>query len=233
MCTDAHHCAGTLKYIQEEHGPVDPKIIQEAERLEKDGKTLIFVSDGSVVIGIVAVADAIKEDSAAAIAALKAIGVESIMLTGDTQPAAEYVAKEVGITKVYASLLPEDKAKRIERLKTEYGSVAMVGDGVNDAPSLALANVGIAMGAAGSDVAIENADIAIMNDKLSFLPKLIELSRRMNGIIRFNVALAILVKVAFLGLAVVGYSSLIGAIVADVGVSMFVILNSLRLFEQK
>ena len=233
VCTDAHHCAGTLKYIQEEHGPVDPKIIQEAERLEKDGKTLIFVSDGSVVIGIVAVADAIKEDSAAAIAALKAIGVESIMLTGDTQPAAEYVAKEVGITKVYASLLPEDKAKRIERLKTEYGSVAMVGDGVNDAPSLALANVGIAMGAAGSDVAIENADIAIMNDKLSFLPKLIELSRRMNGIIRFNVALAILVKVAFLGLAVVGYSSLIGAIVADVGVSMFVILNSLRLFEQK
>lgn len=231
ICTDSHHCAGTLKYIQDEHGPVDPEIMQEAQRLEKDGKTLIFVSDGSVVIGLVAVADAIKEDSATAIASLKKIGVDSIMLTGDTAPAAQYVAKKVGMERVYASLLPQDKAKKIEQFKRDYGSVAMVGDGVNDAPSLALANVGIAMGAAGSDVAIENADIAIMNDKLSFLPKLIELSRRMNGIIRFNVALAILVKVAFLGLAIVGYSSLIGAIVADVGVSIFVILNSLRLFE--
>ena len=231
VCTDSHHCAGTLKYIQEEHGPVNPKIIREAERLEKDGKTLIFVSDGSVVIGIVAVADAIKEDSASAIASLKTIGVDSIMLTGDTAPAAQYVAKEVGMERVYASLLPQDKAKRIEGLKMEYGSVAMVGDGVNDAPSLALANVGIAMGAAGSDIAIENADIAIMNDKLSFLPQLVELSRRMNGIIRFNVAVAIAVKFAFLGLAIFGYSTLIGAIVADVGVSIFVILNSLRLFE--
>lgn len=232
VCTDSHHCAGTLKYVQEEHGAVEPEIMRAAEGLEKDGKTLIFVSDGTRVIGIVAVADVIKEDASAVISALKAIGVDSIMLTGDTAPAAQYVATHTGIQKVYASLLPQDKAKKIEQLKRDYGSVAMVGDGVNDAPSLALADVGIAMGAAGSDVAIENADIAIMNDKLSFLPKLIELSRRMNGIIRFNVSVAILVKFAFIGLAIAGYGSLIGAIVADVGVTILVVLNALRLFKE-
>lgn len=231
VCTDTHHCAGTLKYIQDEHGAVDPQILKTAEMLEKDGKTLIFVSDGSVVIGIVAVADAIKEDSTEAISTLKKVGVDSIMLTGDTAAAAQYVGEQVGIETVHASLLPQDKAKKIEELKAKYGSVAMVGDGVNDAPSLALADVGIAMGAAGSDLAIENADIAIMNDKLSFLPRLVELSRRMNGIIRFNVSTAILVKFAFLGLAIFGYGNLLGAIAADVGVSMFVILNSLRLFN--
>lgn len=233
VCTDAHHCAGTLKYIQNEHGPVDPQILKTAETLEKDGKTLIFVSDGSVVVGIVAVSDAIKEESSETIRELKKINVESIMLTGDTAPAAQYVAQQVGIQRVYASLLPQDKARKVEDLKTTYGSVAMVGDGVNDAPSLALANVGIAMGAVGSDIAIENADIAIMNDKLTFLPELILLSRRMNGIIRFNVSTALLVKFSFLGLAIVGYGTLLGAIAADVGVSVFVILNSLRLFEQK
>lgn len=232
ICADAHHCAGTLKYVQDDHGPIDPQILKTAEALEKDGKTLIFVTDGSRVIGIVAVADAIKEDSAEAISALKKAGVDSIMLTGDTAAAAQYVGKQVGIESVYASLLPQDKAKRIEDLKIKYGTIAMVGDGVNDAPALALADVGLAMGAAGSDVAIENADIAIMNDRLSFLPRLVVLSRRMNGIIRFNVATAITVKFAFLGLALLGYSALIGAIVADVGVSMFVILNSLRLFNE-
>ncbi|MHB1086664.1 MAG: heavy metal translocating P-type ATPase [Minisyncoccota bacterium] len=231
VCTDSHHCAGTLKYIQEEHGPVDPDIVRAAEGLEKDGKTLIFVSDGTRVIGIVAVADVIKEDAASAISELNAIGVDPIMLTGDTAPAAHYVAAKTGIQKVYASLLPQDKAKKIEQLKRDYGSVAMVGDGVNDAPSLALSDVGIAMGAAGSDFAIENADIAIMNDKLSFLPTLIGLSRRMNGIIRFNVSAAILVKFAFIGLAILGYGSLIGAIVVDVGVTILVILNALRLFN--
>lgn len=231
VCTDAHHCAGTLKYIQEEHGPVDAKILEAAQMLEKDGKTLIVVSDGSVVVGIVAITDAIKEDSGAAITALKAVDVEPIMLTGDTVSSAEYVGKQVGIERIYASLLPQDKAKKIGEFKQKYGSVAMVGDGVNDAPSLALSDVGIAMGAAGSDVAIENADIAIMNDKLSFLPSLVQLSRQMNGIIRFNVSIAILVKFAFLSLALFGYSTLLGAIAADVGVSIFVILNSLRLFS--
>jgi len=233
VCTDAHHCAGTLKYMQEQHGPISPEILEAAQTLEKDGKTLVVVSDGTVVVGIVAVADAIKEDSERAISDLKSIGVEPVMLTGDTASAAEYVGEQVGIKNIYASLLPQDKAKKIEELKQTYGSVAMVGDGVNDAPSLALADVGIAMGAAGSDVAIENADIAIMNDRLSSLPRLIGLSRRMNGIIRFNVSTAILVKFAFLGLALFGYGNLLGAIAADVGVSMFVIFNSLRLFNEK
>ena len=233
VCSESHHCAGTLKYIQEEHGPVDPKVIEVAEDLEKESKTLIFVSDGSVVTGIVAVADAIKEDSAQAVSILKAMGIESIMLTGDTVSAAKHVAEKVGIQNFYASLLPQDKSQKIDDFKLKYGSIAMVGDGVNDAPSLALANVGIAMGAVGSDMAIENADIAIMNDRLVFLPDLVKLSRKMNKVIRFNVSLAITVKFVFLGLAISGYSGLLGAIAADVGVSVFVIMNSLRLFNDK
>lgn len=233
VCSESHRCAGTLKYIQEEHGPVDPKIIEIAESLEKEGKTLIFVSDGSVVKGVVAVADAIKKDSYQAVAALKILGIESIMLTGDTVAAAKHVAEKVGIQTVYASLLPQDKSQKIDDFKLKYGSVAMVGDGVNDAPSLALANVGIAMGAVGSDLAIENADIAIMNDKLIFLPDLVKLSRKMNTVIRFNVSFAILTKLVFLVLAVTSYSSLLGAIAADIGVSIFVIFNSLRLFNGK
>ena len=233
VCSESHHCAGTLKYIQEEHGTVDPKVIEIAEDLEKEGKTLIFVSDGSIVTGIVAVADAIKEDSTQAISTLKTMDIEPIMLTGDTMPAAKHIAEKVGIQNFYASLLPQDKSQKIDDFKLKYGSVAMVGDGVNDAPSLALANVGIAMGAIGSDVAIENADIAIMNDRLIFLPDLVNLSRKMNKVIRFNVSLAILTKFVFLGLAISGYSGLLGAIAADVGVSVFVIMNSLRLFNDK
>lgn len=231
VCEESHRCAGTLQYVTEEHGAVGQEIIKKAEELTRQGKTAIFVSSGNHIEGIVAVSDVIKEDSAEAIAGIRSLGLAPVMLTGDAKEPAEFVAQTVGIRNVFASLLPDGKSAKIEQLKKQYGSVAMVGDGVNDAPSLALSNVGIAMGAAGSDIAIENADIAIMNDRLSFLPDLIQLSRRMNSIIRFNVALAILVKFAFLALAIVGYSSLIGAIVADVGVSIFVILNALRLFE--
>lgn len=201
--------------------------------LARQGKTVIFVSSGEHIEGIVAVADAIKEESLAAIAELQKLGITPYMLTGDSKEPAQFVADKVHIKNVFASLLPQDKSEKIQELKKKYGSVGMVGDGVNDAPSLALSDVGIAMGAAGSDIAIENADIAIMNDKLSFLPELITLSRRMNRIIRFNVSLAVATKFVFLTLAIVGYGSLIGAIVADVGVSMFVILNALRLFETK
>ena len=233
VCAESHRCAGTLQYVTTEHGPVSDEVIKKAEELARQGKTVIFVSSGEHIEGIVAVADAVKEESAAAIAELQRLGVTPYMLTGDSKEPAQFVADKVNIRNVFASLLPQDKSEKIQELKKKYGSVGMVGDGVNDAPSLALSDVGIAMGAAGSDIAIENADIAIMNDKLSFLPQLIILSRRMNRIVRFNVSLAVVTKFAFLILAVVGYGSLIGAIVADVGVSVFVILNALRLFESQ
>jgi Cd2+/Zn2+-exporting ATPase len=233
VCAEAHRCAGTLQYVTEEHGPVGKEIIEKAEVLTRQGKTVIYVSSGEHIEGIVAVSDSIKDESAETVRQLGKLGVVSYMLTGDSKEPAQFIADKVGISHVFSSLLPQDKTERIREMKEQYGSVGMVGDGVNDAPSLALSDVGIAMGAAGSDVAIENADIAIMNDNLSFLPGLITLSRRMNRIIRFNVSLAVLTKLAFLGFAVAGYSSIIGAIVADVGVSVFVILNSLRLFENE
>lgn len=231
VCTDSHRCAGTLAYMREQHGTVDESIIKKGEELEAQGKTVIFVSNGTEIKGVIGVSDAIKEDSAQAVAELMKLGITPVMLTGDTDAPAQAVAGIVGIKEVYASLLPEDKVTRVQELKKKYGSVGMVGDGVNDAPALATASVGIAMASAGSDVAIENADIAIMNDKLSVLPELITIARKSNGIIRFNIALALITKVGFLGLAISGHANLVMAIVADVGVTIFVVINSLRLYN--
>lgn len=231
VVSDSHRCAGTLQYVTEKHGTVARDVVAKAAAFERQGKTVVFVSDGKEVVGIIALADTLKEEAREVIASLKRLSVVPVMLTGDAPASAQHVAGQIGITEVSASLLPQDKDRRIDELKKTYGSVAMVGDGVNDAPALASASVSIAMGAAGSDVAIENADIAIMNDKLALVPTLISLGRRMGGIIRFNTGVAVIVKFLFLGLALSGYSTLIGAIVADVGVSIFVILNSLRLFE--
>jgi Zn2+/Cd2+-exporting ATPase len=153
------------------------------------------------------------------------------MLTGDHTAPAKLVAKEVGITDVRAELLPEGKVEEMKSLTSQFGQVAMVGDGVNDAPALALASVGIAMGAAGSDAAIETADIAILNDKLSAIPFLIALGRKTLKTIRLNTALAISVKLVFIGLAIAGISNLALAIFADVGVTLIVIILSLRLMK--
>ena len=153
------------------------------------------------------------------------------MLTGDNHAPAELVAREVGIKEVKAEMMPEDKAEAIKELKAKYGEVAMVGDGVNDAPALALSDVGVAMGAAGSDTAIEAASIAILNDRLELIPYLIRLGRKTISTIQINTALAILTKIVFVGLAIAGLSSLALAIFADVGVTILVILNSLRLLR--
>ncbi len=155
------------------------------------------------------------------------------MLTGDNLQAARHIASQVGITTVRGSLLPQDKSAMVKQLKQQYGAVAMVGDGVNDAPALAEATVGVAMGAAGSDTALEVANIALMNDKLSLLPYLTRLSRRTLTTIKWNTAGAIAVKVLFILLAFMGWSNLVFAIVADVGVMLVVVLISLRLLKFK
>jgi len=231
VCADSHRCAGTLSYMSEEHGAVNEKIIEQAKIFEAEGKTVVFISNGKLIKGIVALMDEIKKESKDTISKLKSIGIESIMLTGDAEAPAAYVASKIGIKTFFASLLPQDKTIKIKFLQNSYHSVGMVGDGVNDAPSLATANVGIAMASAGSDVAVENADIAIMNDNVATIPYLVKLSLKMNGIIRFNTILAISIKVFFILITILGMDNLVMAIMADVGLTIFVILNSLRLYS--
>jgi Cd2+/Zn2+-exporting ATPase len=234
VCYDREHLIGKLPFITEQVA-ARTEVTRVVEALQRAGKTSIVVSNRQEVEGVIAVTDEIKPESRRAIAELKKLGVETVMLTGDNLAPAEAVAREVGIRDVRAELLPEDKAMAIMELTAKYGSVAMVGDGVNDAPALALSSVGIAMGAAGSDTAIEAASVAILNDRLELVPYLIRLGRRAIRTIKVNTALAVMTKLVFVFLAVFGISNLALAIFADVGVTVLVILNSLRLlrFEQR
>jgi Cd2+/Zn2+-exporting ATPase len=232
VCEDETIYIGKLAFIHE-HQPVTQEAEQVVEKLSSQGKTCVVVSFGDGVAGIIALMDEIKPDSTEALEQLEELGIEPVMLTGDSQKSANYVAEQVGIRKIYGNLLPEDKAERIKELLGQYPSVAMVGDGINDAPALANATLGIAMGAAGSDTAIETANIALMNDKLSLIPFLVRLGRATLKRIKINTIGAILVKAVFVTLAVVGYSNLVFAIAADVGVTLVVILSSLGLMRFK
>jgi Cd2+/Zn2+-exporting ATPase len=209
-----------------------PDISAQADALEADGKTVIVVGNDSHVCGLIAVADTIRPEARAIVADLHAAGVSHvIMLTGDNRVTAEAIAREVGIDEVHAELLPEDKLSKIEALVEKYGQVAMVGDGINDAPALARASLGIAMGAIGSDAAIETADIALMTDDVSKLPWLVRHSRRALAIIRQNIVFSLGVKAVFVALTFAGMASLWGAIAADVGASILVVFNALRLLR--
>jgi len=230
VCYDKHHCIGKLPFITEEHS-VQADVVARVDALQREGKTSIVISNAREVEGIIAVTDELKPESRGAIAELTRLGIETVMLTGDNRAPARAVAAAVGIREVKAEMLPEDKANAIRELTQRYGVVAMVGDGVNDAPALALSSVGIAMGAAGSDTAIEAASIAILNDRLELIPFLVRLGRRAVTTIKVNTLLAIATKLLFVGLAVTGTSSLALAIFADVGVTVIVILNSLRLLR--
>lgn len=230
VCEDETVLVGKLNYIRE-HQPVSEEAEKIVKQLSEQGKTSVVVSFGNGVAGIIGLMDEIKPDSAAAITELNAMNIEPVMLTGDSELSAKFVAQIVHIKKIFGGLLPEDKANRIKELTAQYQSVAMVGDGVNDAPALAQATVSIAMGAAGSDTAIETANIALMNDKLSLIPFLIRLSKATVRTIKFNTIAAIAIKLIFILLAFVGFSNLVLAIAADVGVTIVVILVSLRLMQ--
>lgn len=230
VCYDKHHCIGKLPFITEEH-TVQDEIIRKVEELQIQGKTSIVISSNDGVEGVIALTDEIKAESKAAVAELKSLGVEVVMLTGDNHAPAQSVAEQVGITEVKAEMLPENKADAIKELLEKYGATAMVGDGVNDAPALALSSVGIAMGAAGSDTAIEAASIAILNDRLELIPYLVRLGRKTISTIKINTTLAVATKLLFIGLAILGLSSLAMAIFADVGVTVLVIVHSLRLLR--
>ncbi len=194
--------------------------------------TVLYASLGDKYLGYVLVADKIKAESVAAIAGLKKSGVKkAVMLTGDKKDIAEYVAEKTGIDKVYANLLPEEKTSYAENLRKEYGAVAYVGDGLNDAPVLACADAGIAMGGAGSDAAVETADIVIMNDDTAKVLQVFNLSRKTMRIVKENICFSLFVKFAVLILSAVGAANMWLAVFADVGVMILAILNALRLLK--
>lgn len=184
------------------------------------------------VLGVLAVGDTVRPEAAAAIRALHTSGIRKVvMLSGDNQRTADAIAKQVGIDEAHGDLLPEQKIERVRQLLAEHGHVGMIGDGVNDAPAMAAASVGIAMGGAGTDTAIETADVALMQDDLSNVADAIQLGRRTMRIIRFNIGFALAIKAVFLVLALSGHTSLWLAILADTGATLVVIANSLRLLR--
>jgi Cd2+/Zn2+-exporting ATPase len=208
------------------------EVARQAEALEADGKTVIVIGNQRHVCGLIAVADTVRPAAREIVRQLHAAGIAHVvMLTGDNRTTAEAIAREVGIDEVHAELLPENKVKKLEEIIARYGTVAMVGDGVNDAPAMARANLGIAMGAIGSAAAIETADIALMTDDISKLPWLVVHSKRTLAIIRQNITFALAIKAVFVVLTFVGLASLWAAIAADTGASLLVVLNGLRLLN--
>ena len=203
---------------------------EEINRYSADGKTVVCIGNEEHVIGIIAVSDKLRDNAAEVIRDLKESGVQTIMLTGDNKIAARNVADKIGIDYVYSNLLPEDKLNILDTIRNKFGDVAMVGDGINDAPALARSNIGIAMGAAGSDVAIETADIALMQDDISKLPYLFKLSHKTMGIITQNITVAIAVKLICVVLAILGIITLMMSVgFGDLGLTLLVILNSFRI----
>jgi Cd2+/Zn2+-exporting ATPase len=207
------------------------KFIRE---LEDEGKTVVLVANETLILGLIGMRDKVRIESKNTISQLKSSGIKTVMLTGDNERAAKTVADDIGLDEYHAELLPEDKVKIIEKYIDNEIGVAMVGDGVNDAPALARSNVGIAMGAAGSDVAIETADIALMHDDISKLNYLLKLSRKTMTVVKQNVSVALIIQVSLSVLAVLGYVSLWMAVTfGDMGLTLAVILNSLRLVYTK
>jgi Cd2+/Zn2+-exporting ATPase len=212
--------------------PHDDAICRTVNAVEKNGHTTMMVSADERIAGYIAVADCAREDSRAALTKLKELGIEkSVMLTGDNPVSAQNIAATLGMDEVRAELLPAQKLAAVQALRREYENVAMVGDGINDAPALASASVGIAMGGAGTAQALETADVALMSDNLSKLPFAVKLSRKALAVIKQNVTLSLVLKGIFLALALPGLATLWMAVVADMGASLLVTVNGMRLLR--
>lgn len=217
--------------LAEERGVCSPAVEGLLEKLESQGKTAVVVATSRQTMGVLAVADTPRDISLAAIRDLHALGVRTVMLSGDNQRTVEAIAKAVGIDDARGNLLPDEKLAAIDELKVRYGSVGMVGDGVNDAPALAKADIGFAMGAAGTDTALETADVALMRDDLRCVPEFVRLSRRTAAVLAQNISFAILTKSIFFILAILGLATLWMAVLADMGASLIVVANGLRLMR--
>ena len=222
---------GSRRYL-EERGLATNELRSSLDVLARQGVTVVAIGNEQHLCGYLTLADTLRPNAAVTLQQLHGLGISPIvMLTGDNSSTAQSIATLTGVDKVMAELLPAEKVSAIESLVSQYKSVAMVGDGVNDAPAMARASLGIAMGAAGSDTALETADIALMSDDLSRLPWLIRHSRRTLGIIRANIVFALVVKFVFVALTLFGFASLWAAIAADMGASLLVIFNGLRLLK--
>ena len=218
--------------LVKELGLCSPALEAQLEPLERQGKSVVLLCSPSQVLAVFAVADTLKESSQIAIAELHQLGIKTCMLTGDNAHTAAAIAQQAGIDEAHGNLLPEHKLAAILALQNNGQIVGMVGDGINDAPALAQANIGFAMAAAGSDSAIETADVALMDDDLRKIPTFIRLSRRTAAILKQNIALALGVKALFLLITLTGHASLWMAVFADMGVSLLVVANGLRLLRQ-
>ena len=217
--------------LMEDRGQCATEIDAALHRHEEAGRTVSLLASASGVVALFAVADTIKPSSAAAIGELKAMGITPVMLTGDNQATAEAIGREAGLTDIRGNLLPEDKLTAIQAMQKQYGSTAMTGDGINDAPALAQADIGVAMGAAGTDMAVEAADVVVMNDDLRRIAETVRLSRRTHAVLWQNISLALGIKAVFLLLALFDNASMWMAVFADMGASLLVVFNGLRLLR--
>lgn len=214
--------------------PHDGEICRTVNALEENGHTTMMVSADERLAGYIAVADRARADSRAALAKLKELGIQkSVMLTGDNAATAQSLATTLGVDEVRAHLLPDQKLAAVQALRREYEDVAMVGDGINDAPALACASVGIAMGGTGTAQALETADVALMSDNLSKLPFAIKLSRHALAVIKQNLAISLVLKGIFFALALPGLATLWMAVIADTGASLLVTVNGMRLLRAR
>ncbi|WP_376752573.1 heavy metal translocating P-type ATPase [Stutzerimonas nitrititolerans] len=209
-----------------------PALEGALDQLERQGKTAVILSDEHRVLALFGVADTLRETSKTAIDELHALGVKTLMLTGDNPHTAQAIARQVGIDRARGSLLPTDKLDAIEALMGGQHTIGMVGDGINDAPALARADIGFAMAAAGTDTAIETADVAIMDDDLRKIPAFIRLSRQTVAVLAQNITLALGIKAVFLVATLMGHATMWMAVFADMGVSLLVVLNGLRLLRR-
>jgi len=208
-----------------------PALEARIDELEEQGKTVILLTDGERVLVLFAVADTIKDSSRAAIRALNDLGIKTVMLTGDNAYTARAIAAQIHIDEAFGDQLPEDKLHAVEGY-ARSGKVGMVGDGINDAPALARADIGFAMGMAGTDTAIETADVALMDDDLNKIARFVRLSRSTRTVLVQNIATALGIKAVFLVLTLLGMGTMWMAVFADMGASLLVVANGLRLVRQ-
>ncbi|WP_429356400.1 heavy metal translocating P-type ATPase [Paraburkholderia sp. 32] len=218
--------------LVEELGRCSPQLEARLDALEQHGKTVVMLADAQRVLALFAVADTVKETSRAAVAELRRLGVGTTMLTGDNRHTAEAIAQQVGVDEARGDQLPEDKLDALTQWSSDGATVGMVGDGINDAPALARADIGFAMGAMGTDTAIETADVALMDDDLRKIPTFIRLSKATYGVLVQNIALALGIKSVFLVLTLMGFGTMWMAVCADVGASLLVVANGLRLLRK-